>query len=87
MPDVPLAEHKEMDARADLADEFFAITSAEVRPFVSDEANWYDFDYEDSDRLIEVVKIHYGVILDETLLRMPFWRLLDYLNTRRGAQR
>jgi hypothetical protein len=72
-----------MDARGDLAEEFFVVTAAEMAPFVSDEASWYDFDYLDSDELIGLVNAHYGVVLDERLLEMPFWRLLDYLKTHR----
>lgn len=37
---LPHAEHGKMDARRDLAQEFFAATGAEIHPFVSDEATW-----------------------------------------------
>lgn len=43
--DLPRAEHREMDRREVLAKEFFDVTQAELTPFVSDEATWYDFDY------------------------------------------
>jgi hypothetical protein len=81
--DLPLAEHKKMDAREALATEFFAITHAEMAPFVSDEATWYDFDYLDTAELVDVVATHYGVVLDHEKLTMPFWALLDYLSANR----
>jgi hypothetical protein len=76
-------DHPEMDLRASLANEFFEATGAEVVPFVSDEANWYDFDYLETTALVHLVKSHYGIKLTETELNWPFWRLLDYLDTNR----
>lgn len=81
--DISKAAHDKMDSRAALAAEFFEVTHAEVAPWVSDEANWYDFDYLDSEELNEAVYAHYGLTLDDDRLRMPFWSLLDFLDTNR----
>lgn len=80
---LPRAGHRKMDSRATLAREFFEVTRAEVTPFVSDEATWYDFDYLEPDELGEVIQAHYGVALDHAKLAMPFWAFLDYLNVHR----
>jgi hypothetical protein len=81
--DIPRSAHSEMDARADLATEFFEITHAELIPFVSDEATWYDFDYLDIDDLARVLQSHYGLKLNESILALPFWKLLDFLDESR----
>ncbi len=80
---VPLAPHDEMDARKALAREFWEITRPDVVPFVSDEATWYAFDYLDDDELLRIVDMHYGVGIGPDELRMPFWRLLDFLASNR----
>jgi len=77
------AEHGKMDQRASQASEFFAVTHAELVPFVSDEATWYDFDYLETVELAGIVQSHYGVALTETLLALPFWELLDFLDGKR----
>jgi hypothetical protein len=77
------ADDSEMAARAKLAHEFYAATGAEEVPWVSDEANWYTFDYVNTAELICIVEAYYGVRLSEELLRMPFWRLLDYIQAHR----
>jgi hypothetical protein len=82
--DLPRAEHGEMDSRETLAKEFFDATHAELTPFVSDEATWYDFDYLESDELVALLRSHYGVAPDETTLALPFWKLLDYLAANRA---
>lgn len=82
----PRAEHTKMDERALLATEFFEATRAEVIPFVSDEATWYDFDYLDIVELAEIVETHYGVVLDETTLATPFWSFLDFLDVNRASK-
>ena len=83
--DLPLAPHTEMDSRASLADEFFRVTGAELIPFVSDEANWWDFDYLAYGELESIIQTHYGVKVDDSTLRMPFWSLLDFLNANRRS--
>lgn len=80
---IPRAAHREMDRREALANEFFDVTEAELRPFVSDEASWYDFDYLDLAELQAIVESHYGVTLDESKLALPFWELLDHLAANR----
>ncbi len=52
-------------------------------PFVSDEANWYDFDYLADDELLALLGSHYGAQVGPDELRLPFWKLLDYLNRNR----
>jgi hypothetical protein len=81
---IPRAEHVRMDRRATAAREFFEITGAELAPFVSDEASWYDFDYLEVPELAAIIQSHYGVAIDDTTLSLPFWKLLDYLAARRG---
>ena len=81
--DVPWAEHSKMDRRVLLAREFFEVTGAEVIPFVSDEATWYDFDYLEAVELAAIVESHYGVALEETTLALPFWELLDFFAVNR----
>ena len=68
---LPRSEHGKMDSRANLAQEFFEATRAEVTPFVSDEATWYDFDYLEPGELAEVVQAHYGLALDTAKLALP----------------
>jgi len=82
----PRAEHTKMDSRALLANEFFEVTRADITPFVSDEATWFSFDYLDAVELAEIVESHYGVVIDETTLAMPFWALLDFLDSNRAAE-
>ena len=72
-----------MDLRENLAREFYAATGAELAPFVSDEANWLDLDYLEQQELFDLVAAHYGVRLNDELIRMPFWQLLDYLHAHR----
>ncbi len=81
--DASRAQHWKMDRRATLANEFFEVTCAELVPFVSDEATWYDFDYLDANELTEIVESHYGVTLDEAKLTLPFWAFLDFLDASR----
>lgn len=76
---LPRGGHCEMDRRETLAMEFFDVTKAELTPFVSDDATWYDFDYLELKELVEVIRNHYGVTLDEGRLTLPFWEFLDYL--------
>lgn len=76
---IPRAEHFKMDSRAIAANEFFEVTHAELAPFVSDEATWYDFDYLDVTELAAIIQLHYGVAIDDARLALPFWEFLDYL--------
>ena len=78
-----LAEHDEVDTRAAIAQEFFEATHAELTPFVSDEATWYDFDYLEPGELSRVIQVHYGIALDGAKLKLPFWAFLHYLETHR----
>lgn len=48
-----------------MAQEFFEATRAELTPFVSDEATWYDFDYLGPEDLTRVFRAHYGLALDD----------------------
>ena len=82
--DAPRAVHWKMDRRATMANEFFAVTHAELIPFVSDEATWYDFDYLEADELTAIVESHYGATLDKAKLVLPFWELLDFLDANRA---
>lgn len=82
----PRAEHTKMDDRALLATEFFEVTRAEIMPFVSDGATWYDFDYLDIAELAKIVQSHYGIVLDETMLETPFWAFLDFLEVNRASK-
>lgn len=84
---LPQAERGRMDERQVLADEFFCVTRAELLPFVSDEATWYDFDYLDDAEVTAIIQSHYGIVADEAVLSMPFWKLLDLLAARRGQAR
>ncbi len=81
--DIPRAAHSEMDARGSLAREFFEVTHAELIPFVSDEATWYDFDHLDLDELTSVLQSHFGLEVNEAILAQPIWKLLDFLNENR----
>ena len=81
---LPKAESLRVAERRVLADEFFRVTGAELIPFVSDEATWYDFDYLDDAEVAAMIRSHYGVAVDQTVLAMPFWRLLDYLAANRS---
>jgi hypothetical protein len=81
--ETPLAEHWRMDRREVIANEFFEVTHAEIIPFVSDEATWYDFDYLEAVELAAIVKSHYGVAIEEATLALPFWKLLDFLAANR----
>ncbi len=85
-PQVSRSAHAEMDARAFLATEFFDATHAELIPFVSDEATWFDFDYLEPAELETALQSHYGLDVNDSLLRLPFWKVLDFLdkNRRRG---
>jgi hypothetical protein len=80
---LPHGVHVKMDSRRGIAQKFFEATGAELVPFVSDEATWYDFDYLAVHELLELVKARYGISLDEEHLKMPFWSLLDYLEANR----
>ena len=84
MSGIPIAAHDAMDARVHLATEFYGATHAEMIPFVSDEANWYDFDYLDSEELASVLESHYGLRVDEATLGLPFWKFLDFLAENRS---
>ncbi|WP_407342193.1 hypothetical protein [Pengzhenrongella phosphoraccumulans] len=50
---------------------------------MSDEATWHDFDYLDVADLAAILESHYGVLIDETTLGLPFWKLLDFLAANR----
>lgn len=82
--ELPNAEHVRMDERRVLADEFFRVTGAELIPFVSDEATWYDFDYLDDTEASAIIASHYGIVVDDAVLSMQFWKLLDLLAANRG---
>jgi hypothetical protein len=86
--EIPRADHPNMDERTALAEEFFSLTKPELIPFVSDEASWLDFDYLEFQELSTLVEEHYGIVLEESSLRLPFWRFLDFLaeNRRGGAE-
>lgn len=75
----PRAEHFRMDRRAIAAKEFFEVTHAEIVPFVSDEATWYDFDYMEAAELVTIVQSYYGISIDVAKLSLPFWEVLDLL--------
>ncbi len=81
--DTRRAEHTQMDHRALSAKQFFEVTGAEIIPFVSDEATWYDFDYLAVEELAEIVESHYGVVINESMLTTPFWSFLDFLEAHR----
>jgi hypothetical protein len=52
----------------------------ELRPiFVSDEATIFDVTGDPADEIIEKIDKHYGVHLTVDQLRMPLWKLLDFL--------
>jgi hypothetical protein len=72
-----------MDERAGLAREFWEVTQPEMVPFVSDEANWYDFDYLEDEHLLRILDDYYGIALGGEMLKLPFWALLDYLSLNR----
>ena len=84
---LPHAQRVRMDERQVLADEFFSVTGAELIPFVSDEATWYDFEYVDDAEVMAIIQSHYGVAVDRAALSLPFWRLLDLLAARRSPVR
>lgn len=77
------APHERMDERASLAREFWDLTRPELVPFVSDEANWYDFDFMADDELLTLLDSHYAARVTSDELRLPFWKLLDCLNRNR----
>jgi hypothetical protein len=81
--DITFAADAEMEARSDLAEEFFTATNPEMTPWVSDQATWFDFDYLDEAELHTAVQKHYGVDFDDETLRQPFWKFLDYLEANR----
>ena len=80
---LPEAEHFEMDRRVALANEFYDATGAEVAPFVSDDATWYDFDYVSDSEVVSMIESHYGVRIDSDALTKPFWSLLSFLDSNR----
>jgi len=80
---LPRASREKLDERAGLAQEFWEVTQPEMVPFVSDEANWYDFDYLEDAQLFRILDDHYGITLDGEMLKLPFWALLDYLSLNR----
>jgi hypothetical protein len=84
---LPHAQRVRMDERQVLADEFFSVTGAELIPFVSDEATWYDFEYVDDAEVMAIIQSHYGVAVDGAALSLPFWQLLDLLAARRSPDR
>ncbi len=65
---VPFAANNRMANRSVLAEEFFGATGPELVPFVSDEATWFDFDYQSTDDLRRAVQVDYGIVLDELRL-------------------
>lgn len=83
----PRSADSEMLARAASATEFFEVTHAELIPFVSDEATWYDFDYLDLEELTSVLQSHYGLKVNEANLALRFWELLDLLDESRSNTR
>jgi hypothetical protein len=43
--------------------ELWEVTQPEMVPFVSDEANWYDFDYLEDEQLLGILDDNYGIPL------------------------
>jgi len=74
-----------MDARRESAEEFFGtILEDDEHPlFVSDVACVYDIWIGEDRDLIAKCQLHYGVRLEEAHLRLPLWKLLDYLESHR----
>lgn len=81
---VERADDIEMKKRGSQAERFYmAIGLADdLRPFfVSDEAALYDIQAEDDNWVIGRVREHYGVVLTTEDFRLPFWVLLDRLES------
>ena len=80
-----VAESIRMAKRKGLAEEFFnTILDPEEIPFiVTDEASLYDIYIGDERELIQKVKEKYGVDINIKHFKIPFWKLLDYLEENR----
>jgi hypothetical protein len=77
------ASTKETESRRDgIALLFDRVFSPELRPvFVSDEASLLDISDEDERVLAQRIESSYGLRIDRQLLRLPVWKLVDYLST------
>ena len=80
-----LANSEQMNKRKILAEEFYnAILDPEEIPFiVTDEANLYDIYIGGEHELIQKAEEKYGVTLDMSDFKIPFWQLLDFLEKNR----
>ena len=78
-----------MDARADVAEEFYtSVIDADERPFfVSDEATAFDICTLLEDELRGRIHAHYGVDLTAADLSVPLWELLDRLQGERTERK
>ncbi len=85
MPEFDYGSTTEMDRRPILSQEFYGVAfSTEERPFfVSDCASIYDISPGDETEIVCRCKSHYGVTLTEKHLRMPLWKVLDFLSENR----
>jgi hypothetical protein len=86
MPEYELAPSTQMDARADIAREFFsAVLDDDEHPyFVSDQATLYDIFSGDERDLCRRCLLRLGFELREAHFRMPLWELLDLIACSRG---
>lgn len=80
-----LAATLQMDRRQDKADEFYqaAFDAVDQPWFVSDIATLYDIVPGDEAEVVTRCHEHYGVQLRREHFSLPFWQLLDYLETNR----
>lgn len=76
-----LASSIEMEKRIRLAEEFYhVILDPEEIPYiVTDEATLYAIYIGDEIEMIKKIKKEYQVEIDLQHFKMPFWKLLDFL--------
>ncbi|WP_428937500.1 hypothetical protein [Fontivita pretiosa] len=79
--DVKFADSVEILRRKSAFDRFVdRLFEPELRPFfVSDEANIFDISGDTTEEIVEKIRQSYGRTLNLDELRMPLWKLLDFL--------
>lgn len=84
-----IAKSTQMDKRKALAQEFYnSILEPEEIPFiVTDEACLYDIYIGTEVDLIKKVNEKYGIKIDIKHFKIPFWKLLDYIEENKGNKR
>ncbi len=76
-----MVDDAEMTQRKVEAGKFykFVLVNDEIPFLVTDDSTLHDIFFGDKNRLINQVKLNYGVTLDDAHFQLPFWQLLDIL--------